>query len=222
MFTVSFIGSKGGCGKTTSALGLAVAATRAGQDVALIDLDPQASAANWKDRRGDDGPAVVSAQASRLVPILNGARDGGADLVIIDTAGRNDDSALNAARHSDLVLIPSKAVVGELETLGKVHDLLRIAGNPSVYVLLNRIEPGARKQFEDAKGMIERTFELQVCPFFLSQYRAYENALETGQTAQELDPKGRTAAELETLYLFICEHVKKGSREHGQKLTSRA
>jgi chromosome partitioning protein len=47
MFTVSFIGSKGGCGKTTSALGLAVAATRAGQDVALIDLDPQASAANW-------------------------------------------------------------------------------------------------------------------------------------------------------------------------------
>ena len=222
MFTVSFIGSKGGCGKTTSALGLAVAATRAGQDVALIDLDPQASAANWKDRRGDGGPAVVSAQASRLVPILNGARDGGADLVIIDTAGRNDDSALNAARNSDLVLIPSKAVVGELETLGKVHDLLRIAGNPSVFVLLNRIEPGARKQFEDAKGMIERTFGLQVCPFFLSQFRAYENALETGQTAQELDPKGKTAAELETLYLFICEHVKKGDREHGQKLTSRA
>jgi len=109
-----------------------------------------------------------------------------------------------------------------LETLGKVHDLLRVAGNPSVYVLLNRIEPGARKQFEDAKGMIERTFELQVCPFFLSQYRAYENALETGQTAQELDPNGKTAAELETLYLFVCEHVKKGDREHGQKLTSRA
>jgi chromosome partitioning protein len=222
MFTVSFIGSKGGCGKTTSALGLAVAATRAGQDVALIDLDPQATAANWKDRRGDDGPAVVSAQASRLVPILNGARDGGADLVIIDTAGRNDDSALNAARHSDLVLIPSKAVVGELETLGQVHDLLRVAGNSSVYVLLNRIEPSARRQFEDARGMIERTFGLQVCPFFLSQFRAYENALETGRTAQELDPGGRTAAELEALYLFICEHVKKGDREHGKRFAGSA
>lgn len=222
MFTVSFIGSKGGCGKTTSALGLAVAATRAGQSVALIDLDPQATAANWKDRRGDEGPAVVSAQASRLGPILKGAREGGADLAIIDTAGRNDDSALNAARQSDLVLIPSKAVIGELETLGNVQDQLRVAGNPPTFVLLNRIEPGARKQFEDARGLIERTFGLEVCPFFISQYRAYENALETGQTAQELDPKGRTAAELETLYLFICEHVKKGEIEHGKRLASGA
>ena len=73
-----------------------------------------------------------------------------------------------------------------------------------------------------ARGMIERTFGLQVCPFYLSQFRAYENALETGQTAQELDPKGRTAAELETLYLFICEHVKKGDREHGKELASGA
>lgn len=222
MFTVSFIGSKGGCGKTTSALGLAVAATRGGQDVALIDLDPQATAANWKDRRGEKGPAVVSAQASRLVPILNGAREGGADFVVIDTAGRNDDSALNAARHSDLVLIPSKAVVGELETLGGVHDMLRVAGSPSVYVLLNRIEPGARKQFEDARNMVERTFGLKVCPFYLSQFRAYENAMETGQTAQELDPCGKTALELDTLYLFIRELVNSGDREHGKKLASSA
>ena len=66
MFTISIIGQKGGTGKTTVALGLAVAAFRAGKVVAVIDLDPQASAANWKDRRADDSPAVVSAQSSRL------------------------------------------------------------------------------------------------------------------------------------------------------------
>ena len=46
MFTISILGQKGGTGKTTVALGLAVAAFRAGKVVAVVDLDPQASAAN--------------------------------------------------------------------------------------------------------------------------------------------------------------------------------
>ena len=69
---------------------------------------------------------------------------------------------------------------------------------------LNRIEPGARKQFEDARGLIERTFGLQVCPFFISQFRAYENALETGQTAQELDPRAELPPNLKRC---ICSFV---------------
>ena len=74
MFTISLIGQKGGTGKTTMALGLAVAAFRAGKVVAVVDLDPQASAANWKDRRADDDPAVVSAQSSRLKQTFAAAR----------------------------------------------------------------------------------------------------------------------------------------------------
>ncbi len=53
MFTISLLGQKGGTGKTTVALGLAGAAFRAGKVVAGIDLDPQASASNWKDRRAE-------------------------------------------------------------------------------------------------------------------------------------------------------------------------
>ena len=38
----------------------------AGKEIAVIDLDPQATAAKWSDRRGKDFPAVVSCQVSRL------------------------------------------------------------------------------------------------------------------------------------------------------------
>jgi CobQ/CobB/MinD/ParA nucleotide binding domain len=113
MFTISLIGQKGGVGKTTIALGLAVAATRAGHATMVVDLDPQASAAKWMSRRVDENPIVVSADASRLKPIINTSRTSGVDFVFIDTAGRKDDSALSAARASDLVLIPTDASRGQ-------------------------------------------------------------------------------------------------------------
>ena len=51
MKTVALLSQKGGTGKTTLSLHLAVAAQLAGKDAVVIDLDPQASAAGWKDSR---------------------------------------------------------------------------------------------------------------------------------------------------------------------------
>ena len=126
MFTIALIGQKGGTGKTTISVGLAVAAAQAGHTVAVIDLDPQATASKWKDRRTEDNPAVVSAQASRLKPALDAARGAGVEFAIIDSAGRSDDSAMAAARAADLILVPTRTSIVELETLPQVSDLLGI------------------------------------------------------------------------------------------------
>jgi len=209
MFTISLIGQKGGTGKTTAAIGLAVTAARAGHATAVIDLDPQATAANWKDRREDDNPAVVSAQASRLRQTLEAARSSEVDYVFIDTAGRNDDSALNAARVSDLVLIPSRSNMVEIETLGAVNDLLRVAGNSRAFVLLNGIHPTATRQADEARETIQKVFGLACCPVHLCHRSAYAEAPTTGKAPQELDPDGKAAVELERLFLFVSEFVKK-------------
>lgn len=110
MRTLAVLSQKGGTGKTTIALHLAVAARLAGQTAVVIDLDPQASAAGWKDSRPGDEPVVVSVPAARLAQALQVAESAGADLAIIDTAPHSGEVALAAAEAADLVLIPAVPV----------------------------------------------------------------------------------------------------------------
>ncbi len=208
MFTISVIGQKGGTGKTTVALGLAVAIARTGKTVAIIDLDPQASASKWKDRREDENPAVVSAQASRLSPTLDTAKTAGVDFVIVDTAGRNDDSALISARAADLVLIPTRSTIIELEVLPAARDLVMLAGNPPAFVVLNGVHPQASKQAEEVRATVHELYGLKVSPVHLCQRNSYSEAFVSGKTAQELDHEGKAAAELDGLYQFVREFVK--------------
>ena len=70
MKTIAIISQKGGAGKTTIAIHLAVAAEQRGVRTAVFDLDPQASATSWSDRRKNPVPAVVAAQPPRLVNLL--------------------------------------------------------------------------------------------------------------------------------------------------------
>lgn len=86
MYTVTLIAQKGGTGKTTLAINFAVAAEALGLRTALVDLDPQASAAGWGDHRESHRPAVATVAAARLRSALHSARDHGAGLAVIDTA----------------------------------------------------------------------------------------------------------------------------------------
>lgn len=119
---IAIIGQKGGTGKTTTTVELAVTAANAGETVAVIDLDPQANAANWKDRREADNPYVVATPPGRLKQTIDAARTAEADLAIIDTAGKAYDLAIAAARHADLVLIPCHGQIYDMETLPAVRD----------------------------------------------------------------------------------------------------
>ena len=74
MKTLAILSRKGGTGKTTLATHLSVAAERAGHTAALIDLDPQSSAAKWRDNRDGDTPAVISTHSERLSQILQARR----------------------------------------------------------------------------------------------------------------------------------------------------
>ena len=114
MYTITLVAQKGGTGKTTLAINLAVAAEAVGHRAVLIDLDPQASAAGWGDHRTLARPVVAPVPATRLDDALGTARAHGADLAIIDTAPHSESSALEAARAADLALIPLRPGILDL------------------------------------------------------------------------------------------------------------
>ena len=206
MKTIAVIGQKGGSGKTTTALGLAVQAVKTGQRVAVIDLDPQATAANWGDRREDkESPAVVSCQASRLSQVLETANLQGVQIVIIDTPGKNSDAAHQAAKRADLVLLPIQPHLFDIETLASVSDLLDIEGKPPSLVVINRA-PTHGSRHEVARNELER-IGYKLSPMVIFQRAAHGDASNLGQTASEYEPKGKAAQEMDALYTYLVSKI---------------
>jgi chromosome partitioning protein len=70
MSVVAIIGQTSGPGKTTVAIALAVQAAKTRPAVAVVDVDPQAKAANWKDCRTADDMVVLAAPATRVAAAL--------------------------------------------------------------------------------------------------------------------------------------------------------
>jgi chromosome partitioning protein len=204
MKTIAIISQKGGAGKTTVAIHLAVAAEKRGMNTAIFDLDPQASAASWSDKRDLPYPAVVSAQAARLPSLLEQAAAQSADLVIIDSAPNADAASLAAARAADLILIPCRPSAFDLNAIGTTLNLAAVAGKLA-FVLLNAVPPQG-KVGEEARSALE-SGGVSVADPMLHQLVAYSHAVNDGRSAQEFDPKSKAAAEIDALFAWVLKHA---------------
>src|SRR3954451_23509457 len=133
--TLSLVSQKGGAGKTTLSLHLAVAAHMAGFSVAIADLDPQVSAWKWSERRKGE-PAAIVAQAEQLESIQARAAAGGLDLLIVDSAPHADRPALLACKAADLVRIPCRASSVDVYALGAPFDITSLAWKQAAVVFI--------------------------------------------------------------------------------------
>ncbi len=200
MKVISFVCQKGGTSKTTTAINLAVEALAYGLEVVVIDLDPQVSACDWKDIRGDIAPVVASTPVPHLERTLRAAEENGADLVIIDTAGRTNDAASAAARVADLILVPLQPSLIDLKTLGATLEIIRLAGDRPARAIITRVK-AAGTRHEDTAAWLKGQ-GIEVCPVMLGERVTYQDAYAQGLAVVEAEPNGKAASEIREVYLY--------------------
>ena len=206
MKTVSVVAQKGGTGKTTLCLAVACAAVRDGLTAAVVDLDPQATAASWGDRRAAQLPVVLPAQPPRLARVLDAAAGQGVDLAVVDTAPRVEQSAVAAARAADLVVVPCRPAVYDLETVAATLDLVRaVAPDTRFLCVLNGVPPRGPRQ-PQARRLLH-DLGVPVCAASLGLRAAVDYAAAAGASAQEHEPRGKAAAEIAAVYDAVRQAV---------------
>ena len=204
MYTISIISQKGGTGKTTLALNLAIALEAGGRTGVVVDLDPQASAKGWHDNRQAENPLVISVQAARLEEALSTSAEHGADVAIIDTAPHSESVALAAARSADLVLIPCRPGILDLRAIEATQNICELAKAKAV-AIINGVPPRGPLGVEAAEAI--SSYGLEVAPAQLGQRMAFVHSLTAGQGVLEYEPKGKAAEEIGALYAWTCTHV---------------
>lgn len=214
MHTLAIVSTKGGVGKTTLAVHLAVAAQAAGVPTLLIDLDPQGSAAQWaKDRnrlaaehgRWFKAPLEVRRLfANDLAEEIANAEGQGFGLVIIDTPPHADFPAARAAEAADIVLMPSRPGYFDLHAAKATVALVRDLGARAFFVM-NQVPHNSSQIAGDAAAFLESK-GIRQAPVTVTLLQPYVRALRDGLTAPELLPDGRHAQEIGGLWTWLqCE-----------------
>ena len=205
MKTIAILSQKGGSGKTTLALHLAVAAHQDGKTAVIADLDEQASATMWHKARKDPLPHVQPTHSAALEQFAAEAERQGVDFLFIDTAPQSDKPAINAAEAADMILIICKPSVMDLRAIQNTIRLTRLADlkpGAKIFTVLTQIEPFG-KLHEEARTTLNK-LGVNVLSDGLGRRVAYHHGLIDGQTALEYEPEGKAAQEVRTLYKKIC------------------
>ena len=118
MQVIALLSTKGGAGKTALATALAVE-----MGAVVLDLDPQASACRWRDRREAAFPVVTDVAPARLRPVL----------VAVPPRGQRADQARRAIQGLGLRVCPHtlghRTAWGDASALGLTVGEYQPAGS---------------------------------------------------------------------------------------------
>ena len=203
--------TKGGVGKSTLALNIAVERARAGRETLLIDGDPrQTSVSKAIGIRGEAGvqpaiPCIVLEDARALRQQVGMLRPKYQD-VVIDVGGKDSNSLRAALTVTDVLLLPiapESVEVWAIDDIVELVDEARSIREVRVLAVLNRAKPAGRDN-EETLAVIREYPGLELLPVSVGSRAIFGNAFGRGQSVAEYRPGNpKAATELANLLLGI-------------------
>jgi chromosome partitioning protein len=183
MKVLAVFNSKGGSGKSTLSMHLAVAAAEH-MRVAILDLDAEGAETSsvWSKARDAVAPHVEASNAARLVADIGRMQKAGADLIVLDCPPSITAESAFFVSHADFVVVPVQPKMPDVAACYKAIRIVRSQNKPFAYVL-NRCPPPPSIEVEQAMEGLSESGEL--CPVLIGDRIAFSRALASGNAVTE-------------------------------------
>ncbi len=215
MKTITVLSRKGGSGKTTLAVNLALMAFLAGRKVMLADIDPQRSASDALRNRSEPGPTLIDGVVGKLFHARSTAMREDYDYLFIDTPASPETDVAQAVNLSDLCLVVGRPSFLDLAPIVRSAEAVRRLGK-SGFVVLNQAHTSKAEVAPVAyPDIIEalRFCGLPLAPHGLRARDIFQTAMANGRCVPECDGAGPAARDLERLWAFVEANLVAGGAQ---------
>ncbi len=214
MRTIVFVTQKGGSGKSTLCINLAVAAQQAGRTVCILEMDRQATVSDWAEHRVTEAPEVAQIDATQLDAVMESLQGSAYDYVFIDTPGVDSPGTLSAIRAADLCIIPCRPTPADLRafkpTLAAIYRLEK-----RFAFVLNQTPPRSYRVRDAVDGLAI----LGVLPDVnIVARNDHQDAIGMGQGVTEFNPDGQAAGEIRRLWSWVEKRAHMDSDKRASNL----
>lgn len=210
---------KGGVGKTTIAINLAIAAAAEGTPTCIIDVDTQVSSADYHDRRlangGSEEPKVIATPLARVPQAIAAAKKEGYKLLILDTPPNLAGDTITIAQAAHLVIIPAKPSMLDLSAIQRSTAIVTLTGQTG-FVVLNGCR-AVGELTEQARSIITDDLNFPVAEPTIGDRVAFVHAATVGKGVIETEPSSKAAAEITALWKYVKKALAAASYAKGEE-----